>query len=286
MNVVRKVNGRNRYYIDMDRPLPGGRYTRIPGVTSIVKDGLPKPQLMIWAGDATAEYTIDNWAELDGLPIAERLKRLKKGRYETRDAAADKGTLIHRLADRLARGHEVPVPEGLEGYVAACVKFLDQFDAHPFAIEMTVYSETHYYCGQLDLGATVLLPDLPEFDYIPRDEDGRSRGLFDWKSGNSGIWGDLAYQLAPYRWAEWALDPMEDGTTEVVEVPEFDFGAGIHLRKDGTYTVTPVECGAPEFGTFLKIKAVAEDLERTRDLALEAIVPPLTNRHKLTRIED
>lgn len=284
MRPLLKVNGRNRYYVDLDRPTPGtaGRFERIPGVTTIVKDGLPKPALMNWAGDATAEYAVDHWDELAALPIAQRLKEIKGGRYSTRDAAADKGTEIHRCAEKLIAGHKVAIPEGLEGYVDACVAFFNQFDVKPFAVEMLVYSETHYYCGRLDIGANVLLPDGPEWDYIPRDDDGRSRGLFDLKSGRSGIWGDLSYQLAPYAHAEWAIDEFG----EVCEVPEFDFAAGVHVRGDGGYTVTPVEVGVAQFDGFLKIKAVAEELERTRDYMLEAITPPLENTYRLTKIED
>jgi hypothetical protein len=275
--------GRNRWYVDLDRPIPGepGKFERIPGVTTITKAGMPKQALMNWAGTATAEFVVNNWDELAELPPADRLNRINKGRYESRDAAGDRGTTVHTLARELMGGAEVPVPKELRGYVDAARRFMDQFDAQEFATELVVFSETHYYCGQLDVGASVLIPDLSEYDWIPRDDNGRSRMLGDYKTARSGIWGDLGYQLAPYRFADWAI---EDG--EVIEVPEFDFGAGIHLRPDGTYSVVPVECGEREFDEFLTIKANAAVADRAADLVLTEIVPPRGPRYRLELIDE
>lgn len=277
MKVVAKQVGKNRWYIDEDR---GGQ--RIPGVTTIVKDGMPKPQLMNWHANATADYTLDHWDELAALPASERLARMKKGRYEFRDSAGDKGRLIHRCAEDLMDGKKVAIPEGLEAYVRACVRFLNQFDLMPIMVETVVYSETDYYCGRPDVIGSVLLPETPDFDYIPRDENGRSVGLFDWKSAASGIWGDLAYQLAPYRFAEFALLP--DG--EVTEVPQVDFCAGIHLRRDGRFSVDPVQVDRQQYEDFLVFKRVAEIAERTKGLVREPITPPLENRFEIVRIDE
>lgn len=270
--------GRNRAYLDLDRPVPGKTksWEKIPGVTSIVREGLPKEVFTRYAGTATAEYAVNNWDELGQLPAAERLARINKGRYENRDKAGDRGQEIHALARALVRGDEVPVPAEIRGYVHAAVKFMDEFDVQPFAEELIVFSETHYYCGQLDLMASVLIPDLAIYDWIPRDDAGRSRALVDYKSG-SGIFGELGYQLAPYRYAEFAIED-----DEIIEVPEVDFGAGVHLRPDGTYSVIPVECGPEEFEDFLAIKRTAAVAERVRDLTLTEIVPPQAARFRLT----
>lgn len=276
--------GRNRWYVDLDRPLPGqtNKFQRIPGVTSIIREGLPKETLTRYAGTATAEYAVDNWDELAALPPTERLSRINKGRYGKRNAARDRGQQIHQMASKLVAGAEVPVPAELRGYVDAAVTFMDQFDVQEFASELTVFSETHYYCGTLDLGARVLIPNLPEYEWIDVDDDGRAAALCDYKTSQSGIWGDLAFQLAPYRWAEWAL--TADG--EVIEMPHFDFGAGVHLRADGTYSVIPVECDEDVFEDFLTIKACAEAAGRSKELTLSEIVPPLEARYHLTKIDE
>jgi hypothetical protein len=290
-----KRAGRSRYYVDLDAPEPGQpadldpkkvKYQRIPGVTTIVRNGMPKEALTRYAGTSTAEYAVDYWDELAALPPAERLKRINAGRYENRDSAAQRGQQIHQLAQKLVRGETVPVPEDLNGYVRGAVRFMDEFAIEPIVEELTVFSPTHYYCGTLDLGAYAEIPDLPDFDWIPIDDDGRARGLFDYKTSRSGIWGDLAYQLAPYRFAEFAMVPDGDGGFEIDTVPEFDFCAGVHLRPDGTYSVVPVECEWGQFEDFLVIKANAGVVERSKNLVLSELVPPRTTRFRLTEIAE
>lgn len=273
MKIVKKVNGRNHTYVDQDA---GGE--RVPGVTTLTGAGLPKPNLLTWAGDATAEYAIDHWAELDALPISERLKRIKGGRYEKRDAAANKGKQIHKLAERLIAGERVTIPDGLDGYVQSCVRFLDEFEVRAVHVEAVVYSESRRHVGTLDLIADVRLPDMPECDHIGRDDDGFSRGLLDWKSGRSGIFGETALQLAPYRFSEFMILP--DG--EVIEMPAVDFCAGIHLRPDG-YSLVPLTCDEDTYRDFLYVKEVARIVEGLRDLVGEPIEPPTASTYRLVR---
>jgi hypothetical protein len=275
--------GRNRVYLDLDRPIPGRArsWEKIPGVTTIVRKGMPKEVFATYAGTATAAYAVNNWDELSTLPPAERLSRLNRGRYEDRDKAGDRGQEIHELARQIVRGAEVPVPDEIHGYVTAAVKFLDEFDVRPFAEELIVFNETEYYCGQLDLGATVLVPDLPIWSWVPVDDQGRSRSLIDWKSGRSGIFGELSLQLSPYRYAEFAI---EDG--EVIEVPEFDFGMGVHLRPDGTYSAVPVEIGPEQFDDFLAVKRTAEVADKVIEYVMSEMTPPLAARYVLTKIAE
>lgn len=284
MNPQKVTRGRNRWYVDKDRPKPGktNSFEHIPGVTSIVREGLPKEAFVHYAGRATAEFAVNNWDELADLPPADRLNRISKGRYESRDKAGDKGKVVHACAQHAITGQPVPVPEGLEGYVTAAIKFMDQFDVQPLTdcVELVVFNETHYYCGTLDLGASILIPDLSEYDWIPRDDENRSDALIDYKTSASGIWGDLGYQLAPYRFAEWGLTE----TGEVIEIPKFDLGVGVHLRHDGTFSVVPVECGPDEFQDFLTIKRMSEIVDRQKELVMTEIVPPLGNRYQLTPV--
>ncbi|MEU4576652.1 hypothetical protein [Nonomuraea sp. NPDC023979] len=274
MKIVKKRNGRNHWYIDED-----AGNERVPGVTTIKGDGLPKPGLLNWAGDATAEYVLDNWDNLAKLPLSERFKKIKGGRYEKRDAAANRGTQVHKLAERLIAGETVTIPDGLDGYVQACVAFLDDFQVRAVHVEAVVYSETHRHVGTTDLIADVLLPDMPEYDHVPRDSDGFCRGLLDWKTSRSGIFGEDALQLAPYRHSEYLILP--DG--EVIDMPPVDFCAGIHLRPDGSYSFVPLECGEDVYRDFLYVKEVARIMGGLRDLVGEPIFPPTASRYVLTR---
>ena len=271
MKIVKKQNGKNHWYVDEDT---GGE--RVPGVTTLTGNGLPKPALLNWAGEATAEYAVDNWDELASLPLSERLKKIKGGRYEKRDAAAARGTQVHKLAERLIAGERVTVPDELTGYVQSCVRFLDEFQVRAVHVEAVVYSETRRHVGTTDLIADVLLPDMPEYDHIPRDDDGFSRGLFDWKTSRSGIFGDVALQLSPYRFSEHLILP--DG--EVIDMPHVDFCAGIHLRPDD-YSFVPLECGEDVYRDFLYVKEVARIVGDLRDLVGDPIVPPTASQYVL-----
>lgn len=274
--MIKRVNhGKGHSYIDTDTG------DKIPGVTTTISDGMPKPALLNWAGDATAEYAVDNWDDLAKLSLTERLARIKGGRYEKRDAAANKGTQIHKLAERLVAGERVTVPDALTGHVEACVAFLNDFDVRELHVEAVVYSETKRHVGTADLIADVLLPDMPEYDHIRRNPDGYSRGLFDWKTGKSGIFGDVALQLAPYRHSEWLI--TADG--EIIEMPEVDLTAGIHLRANG-YTLVPLETGPDIYRDFLYVRETARIVNGLRDLVGEPIVPPTASRYVLAKADE
>jgi hypothetical protein len=277
MKIVKKQSGRNHWYIDLDA---GGE--RVPGVTTLTGDGLPKPALLNWAAEATAEYAVDRWDELAKLSPSERLKKMKGGRYETTDKAKAKGTAVHKLAERLIAGEKVTIPDGIDGYVSACVRFLDEFDLHEVHVEAVVYSETHRHVGTLDLIGDVRLPDMPEYDDIPRDDNGYSRGLFDWKTTKSGIFGDVALQLAPYRFSEYLILP--DGT--VIDMPAVDFCAGIHLRPDGGYSCVPLLCEEDTYRDFLYVAQVARIQAGLRDLIGDPIEPPTASRYQLVEVSD
>jgi hypothetical protein len=273
MEIRRRNHGRGHSYTD------GETGAKVAGVTTIMSAGLPKPALISWTGDATADYAIDHWAELDALPISERWKRIKKGRFEALNNAANKGRKIHKIAERLMDGQAVEIPEDLDGYVQACVAFLDGFDFQPEYVEAVVYSDRHKHAGTLDAIGTLLLPDLEELDDIPRDPDtGRSRGLIDWKSGGSGIFGDVAFQFAGYRFSEWMIDPA---TGEVIEMPGVDFCGAVHLTRFGTFEFKPVTVEKDQYRDFLYINEVARIAETSRDLVGEAIPPVRTSRFRL-----
>lgn len=240
--MIKRVNrGRNHSYIDTDTG------EKIPGVTSILSDGLAKPALINWAANTTAEYAVDRWDDLAPLGPSAKLKELKAARYADRDAAANRGTEVHQLAERLSRGEEVTVPEALRGHVEACVGFLDEWDVQPVLIEAVVVSYTHRYAGTLDLVA-----DLA---------DGR-RLLLDYKTARSGVFPDNALQLAAYRYADAY---RADNTTPEQPLPEVDGCAVVHIRADG-YSLVPVEAGPAVFRTFLYAKqmwAWANDTSKT-----------------------
>ena len=214
---------------------------RIPGVTTILNEGLPKPALINWAANATAEAAVNRWDELTDMGPADRLKILKAARYEDRDAAAKRGTEVHALAEKLMLGREVKVPDELRGHVESYVKFLDEWNPEPVLTEVTVVNYSIGYAGSLDM--------------IARLGNG-SVFLGDIKTNRSGIYGDVALQLAAYRYAEYIVTPSGEA-----RMPEVEATYAIHVRADG-YSVIPIETGPTVFDDFRRVAAVARVLKR------------------------
>jgi hypothetical protein len=242
----RRDYGRGHSYYLGDR--------KLDGVTTILSNGLPKPALVKWAANSAAEFAVNEWDRLAELPVAERLKRIADGPNAARDAAAVRGTRVHALADDLASGVEVTVPEELAGHVDACVKFLDDWDVQPEQAERPVYHEKYLYAGTFDLIARI----------------GADTWLLDWKTNRSGPFGDVAFQLAAYRYATHYL--RDDG--DVQPMPPVDRCGVVWLRADG-YDLYQYHADAAVWRQFLYIQQVAKAAADSRDYKGDALTPPV-----------
>lgn len=261
MSIRRVDRGRGHTYLDDE-----GR--RVPGVTTIVGGGLPKPALIDWAANTTVDYAIDHWDELTAKAPSVRMKELKGARYAEKDTAARRGTQVHKLAERLVAGEAVPVPAGLEGHVQSYVRFLDDFDVEPILTEAVIVSHEHRYCGTLDLIADLLDVEQPG--------GGRVRWLLDVKTTRSGVYGETALQLAGYRYADRWVD--DEGTE--FEIPAVDRCGVVWVRADG-YDLIPVEVGPAQHRQLLYAQQTARFVDSSRDLVGEPIIPPTTSTYRL-----
>lgn len=279
MRIVRHDNGRAHWYTDEETG------ERIQGVTTINDDGLPKKALINWSANATAEYAVDHWDELAQLAPSARLKRLQGGRYEARDAAANRGTQVHKMGERLIAGDAVTVPDYLRPYVQSYVRFLDEFALRARYVEALVYSETHRYVGTLDIIGDILLPDMPEYDHLPRDEDGFvCNCLIDAKTNRSGIFGETALQLAAYRFAEFMqTDPRDPETA--FPMPAVTWTGALWIRPNG-YELVPVVADEAQHRAFLYVQQVAQWDRSSRDLVGAPIEPPTASRYRLAVAEE
>jgi len=242
----RKNHGRGHtYYIDG---------AKVDGVTTIINKGLPKPALVKWAASTAAAAAVDRWDELAQLDVSQRLKILTDAPNAARDTAGVRGTRIHALADKLAHGQQVPVPDELAGHVEACVKFLDDWDVEEIWTESPVFSRQWQYAGTLDLIAKVA---------------GKT-WLLDWKTSRSGAFGDTAFQLAAYRYAEFSLD--DDGAE--CPLPPIDECGVVWLRADG-YDLYPYHADPGVFRQFLYIQQCARAADDCRDYRGDALLPPV-----------
>jgi hypothetical protein len=236
--------------------------TRADGVTTILGKSLAKPALINWAGDTTAGYAVDYWDELAALTPSKRLDRLKKGRYEDRDAAAKRGTEVHALAERAIHGEDLAdiTPEELRGHVESYIAFLDQFNVEQILVEAVVAHRTLMYCGTLDLVA---------------DFGGATPGrwLLDIKTGRSGIYGETALQLCAYQHCEMYVD--DQGAERELERIGIDRAGAVHVRADG-YDLYPVDTSEEVWLAWRHLlwihRRAGEDQQR--EWVGESIAPP------------
>lgn len=218
MTITRRNFGRGHSYA-----IDG---VKVDGVTTILDKALAKPALINWAGNTTAAYAIDYWDELAQLTPSKRLDRLKKGRYEDRDAAARRGTEVHRLGERAIAGEDVAdeTPDELRGHVESYIAFLDAFNVQPVLVEAVVAHRGLLYCGTLDLVADIA-PD---------------RWLLDLKTARSGIFGETALQACAYERAETYVDG-NGAEHDLAELGITRAGA-VHVRADGA-DLYPLQTG-------------------------------------------
>lgn len=258
--ITRRETARGHYYRDA-----AGQ--RVTGVTTWIGDGVPKPALINWASNVTAEYAVDHWEELASMPPAQRLKTLQGAKYAEKDRAAKRGTEVHHIAENLVAGKAVEVPEELAGHAEAYARFLDEFRVEPVLVEFSCVSYRLGYAGTADLVADMVLS--PGADPV--------RVLADIKTSRSGIFGETALQLAAYRYADkWLDDGQEMDPLPVAHC------VGIHVRGDG-YDVVPLDVDEQQHRAFWHAQKVAEWSRSSRDLVGSPITPPTTSTFRLTR---
>lgn len=263
-----------------------------PGVTTILGNGIPKGGLIGWASKVPSDVVANAltvakdsngntrivaddliaelrewqqtrtgkdvvpWSDHTPLPRAAVADALQSLRYRDSDAAANRGTEVHKIGEDLAHGREVEVPEELAGHVRSYIKFLDEWQPYDALVERVVINRRWRYMGKFDL--------IASFDNLPdwlAERIGRrtGRGLLDIKTARSGIFAETALQLEAYRRAE----TMIEGAGEVPMEP-VDFVAAIHVRADGfdVYAFDIVtETRPTTFDIFLYAKQVGDWLD-------------------------
>jgi hypothetical protein len=220
----------------------------VPGVTTLIKGGLPNDALKFWSAKFVAEWVADHpdfTEEVNRMggrgPAVEFLKALP---WQKRDDAAVRGTDVHDFAERLVHGDEVDVPEHLTNYVDSAVKFMDEWKPTPLVVERPLAHRAHCWAGKPDIFAS-----LPDGRVI----------LFDYKTSASGIWPETAFQLAAYSHAEFYAD--KDGNEH--PIPKVDLCASVWLREDD-YDVIPVKADDDVYNEFRHIAFVSAAAKRAK----------------------
>ncbi|MDG4792715.1 hypothetical protein [Micromonospora sp. WMMD1082] len=225
--------GGSRFYVS---PETG---KKAPGVTSIL-GMLPKPFLQHWAAKVVAEYATDNLGELVGLRLnGERqgvIDFLKGAPRRSTGAAAETGTAVHDLFEKLAKGEPIGrVHPDYRPFVEHFEAFTREFEPEFVFLEETVWSEEFDYAGSFDAYAVI---------------DGE-RVFLDWKTTRSGVHPEVALQLAAYRFADFIIRP--DGSR--VPQPSSTGGGVLHVRPEG-WGFYPVRADEETFEYFKVLRQV------------------------------
>jgi hypothetical protein len=219
-------------------------------VTTILGRGVPKPALKPWGEKMVATAAVEKAAIWSQMGDDEAIDWLKRAPFRDTEKAAAQGTDIHNWAEKFALGgHGVTLeaaPEAQRGYLDGFLHFVGEMKPTWEMSEASVYNREHGYAGTLDalltldpeIGATLGLEGL---------------GLVDYKTTRSGIFPEVALQLAAYRYAEFI--GMPDGT----EIPmrEVNWCAGLWLKPTG-YELIPIDAGPLAFEYFLSACTIAD----------------------------
>lgn len=218
-----------------------------PGVTTLIKGGLPNEVLKFWSARKVAEYIADYPERVDMLAAMGRgpmVKALAEVPFQFTEEARIRGTDVHNLAEQLVDGTAVEVPDHLVDYVTSCVDFLNEWRPRPLIVERPLAHRTHWWAGKPDLFA-----ELPDGRII----------LYDYKTSASGVYETTAFQLAAYSHAEFYVD--ENGVEK--PIPKVDMCAAVWLRPDG-YDVVPLKADDQTYNEFRHIAYVADAAKRAK----------------------
>ena len=224
--------GGSRIYVD---DLTGERQ---PGVTSIL-NMMAKPGLRYWFAKMVAEEAVDSFSTIMDLVGKQRhddavdfLKRAP-GRHSGR--AADRGTIVHGLIERMNRGEELGnIHPDFEGYVRNYEDFLNKWQPEWLEVESTIWNSTVGFAGTCD-GIARIQNEI---------------ALVDLKTG-ANVYGEVALQLSAYANGEFILEANGDRRP----LPEIETAAVVHLREDRC-EVRPIRLGADIFQVFVALREV------------------------------
>jgi hypothetical protein len=245
---------------------------KVPGVTAI--SGMIKgPGLISYTGKQVAAYAVNYWDTLAALPPADRLEALNESAWAERDAAAGRGTEVHRLGAALSIGATVTVPDELEGHVEQYRRWLDEWGVDVMATELVVANRTVRYCGRADVLAN--LPRLRLYGsgrIIPA-----ARWLVDVKTSKptGRIWPETAVQTCGYRHAEVYLDP-DTGEEHPMDWLAIERAGCLRIWHDG-HEFVELDTGEETWAYFRQLAAAwwaSRDQEEWVGATAEPLEPP------------
>lgn len=232
---------------------------KVTGVTTAI-GALDKPALRNWYATQAADRAVNEWERLSELPRMERHKYIKEGPRDTVKAAGMRGTQIHLLAEKLAHGEQVDVPDEHLGPVQGYARFLDKWEIETLATETPLCHTEYGYGGTADLWARIGKLD-------------GAYALLDPKSGK-GVWNEVVLQLSAYRFSEWIQPDAANDPGVLIRTPEVQHTFVAHVMPDVTRLI-PVVTSPATFRHFLYVLEAHRGVQSWGELppVLDAVEP-------------
>ncbi|MFJ4847593.1 hypothetical protein [Streptomyces sp. NPDC088733] len=266
-------------------PQPSQGWYAVPGtdiklrrVTTILSQGFPKPQLVFWAANLTAQDAFATLPKLVHASLRPADKEaaydwLRKGHIRKKDERAEVGGAVHDVIEAHVLGQPIPASflsdEEIAPFIEHFLRFVTDWEIEFEASEMTVGNFADGWAGKLDyLFRSRLIAQLLE---VPP----RTLFIGDTKTGGEldekGVYPEAGAQMSAYRRAEVAW--LRDGTQ--IPMPKVhDIGIVLHLRPEG-YRPMPLKCGDDVYEVFRHVQAVAEfQRELSKSVVGEALTLP------------
>ena len=241
-------------------PLTGELFTSATTALSIID----KQALPYWYGKQSAICALESLqAMMDavrvppcngqhcGICLTCLALRIRHAGDRERDAAADRGSRFHNVAEQRAlTGRWISFDPDLEPYVEQFERFIDLHKVEFHAAEVTVINRAHRWGGTLDTVLTCgwMPPKHRNLIGVPL--------LGDYKTGNK-IYESAGLQLAGYRHGEAVLLP--DGTEHHLPLADTETALSIQIRADD-FWVRPCPVGDAAYAKFLRTLALWRDI--------------------------
>lgn len=216
---------------------PGVAYWRGTTVAWIISDDLPMFTRMVESGGQASAV---KWA--GALPT-----------YES-EKAANKGTLVHILAESILRKKEIDVDPELVPYAIAFRRFLEEKKPRVVSVERSVAHFGLGYAGTLDLlldfGDGIELWDIKTWACGDPKRHTRNERVLKLPKPGGDTYSETALQLAGYKGAEFIGSP---GDPKRHRMPQIARCGVLHLRPDiydKGYQMYPYQVGDEEWAGF------------------------------------
>lgn len=222
---ITKMLGDTRYYQFGELMLPS--------VTSITKTAMPTPALTRWREKRIMEIAADNRKDMALWTKAKSLDFLRDEiEPKNREAAAERGSNVHRWIEQYIKGEDFSVITEEEGlYVQSFRQFVYEQRPEFIESEVCVYSERFGYAGRADSFLRV----------------NGEIGILDFKTGKR-LYPEVALQDSAYANADFI--GRDDGRRD--PVPKATGGYALRLSEEG-YEFRRLTMNEDTFETFLSL---------------------------------